>query len=86
MSNRNTVLWFDKRTLCRSYPSIQSKVKLLIRYAGYTHIQVLQVGVYLLFGLPLTYKQVRDALFRLRLTLYPVRHLGCGWYCLDFNL
>lgn len=53
---------------------------------GYTvHISDLQVLTRSAFGLdmPYTYKQVRDALYRLRVNGVLLKHTGKGWYQWD---
>jgi hypothetical protein len=40
--------------------------------------------IYTKFNINLSYKQIRDALFRLR-NYYCIRHIGRGWYVYDIQ-
>lgn len=64
-------------------PTIEQRVsQQLLPPPFQVHIEQISIVDYWRYpcNLPLSYKQVRDALYRLRARGEPIRHNGRGWY------
>jgi hypothetical protein len=70
---------YARRPFTSDNRNIQSRVWSVAVQCGYFHIEFVQMVAFFRFGVLLTYKQVRDALYRLR-DRNPITHHGFGWY------